>query len=102
MKNTAWTWRLPTLGCLGLLALGCGPSGDVDALDDGTFTTFARGYHGEAGERALEQAEEHCRQMGLEILVDEIESRELDPGFYRATLTFRCVDETHPDLQQPE
>jgi hypothetical protein len=102
MKYITWTWRLPSMACIGMLALGCGPSDGVQTVGDGSYTASGRGYHDEASTAALERAEKHCQQTGQQVLVDDIQSREVDPGFYRTTLNFRCVDETHPDLHRPD
>lgn len=92
----------PVAAILFLILQGCGPSGDVEALNDGRYATTARGYHEEAGTRALDRAQAHCESMGRVIRVEDIHSAELDPGFYRTTLTFRCVDEDSRNPPRPE
>jgi hypothetical protein len=91
-------FRLVIAGCTGLLVLACSRAGDVESLGDGLYSTSARGYHAEAGDRVIEAARTHCERNGLRVLADDVQSREMEPGFYQATLTFRCVDATHPDL----
>ena len=89
---------LPILCCLALLAAACGGTSSIEILEDGRLASTARGYHDEAGSRALDGAEAHCAARGMRVLGEDMETRELDPGFFRATLIFRCVDEDHPDL----
>ncbi|OOG23676.1 hypothetical protein B1C78_10330 [Thioalkalivibrio denitrificans] len=98
MNDARRRWLLPILCCLGLLAGACGGTSSIETLDDGRYAATARGYHDEAGSRALDRAEAHCAARGLRVLGDDMETRELDPGFFRATLIFRCVEEDHPDL----
>lgn len=86
---------------LTLLMIACGRSG-VEHLGDGLYSTGARGYHQEAANQALKRAEAHCAKDELRVLAEDIRTRELDPGFYQATLTFRCLDPDHPDLPRLE
>jgi hypothetical protein len=97
MSDMPWTWRLSAFCCAALLVTACG-RGDIERLDGERFSVTARGYHGEAADRALDRARAYCEQRNKQVLGEDVETVELDPGFYRATLTFRCVEEGHPDL----
>jgi hypothetical protein len=98
MKCSAWTWRLASLVSVTLLVLACGGSREVETLGQDTYRTSARGYHSEAQTRALDRASAHCQGMGREMLITELDSVAIEPGFYRATLTFRCLEPGHPEL----
>lgn len=99
MKCFTWTWRLPSVVFVTLLVLACGGSRDVETLGPDTYRTSARGYHADAQNRALERATAYCQDMDREVLVTELESVATEPGFYRATLTFRCLEPDDPALR---
>ena len=63
----------------------------------------ARGGSSEARKIALTEANEHCTQMGKEILVTNVGTATTNiHGAGSAEVTFRCLTKGDPELQRPE
>jgi hypothetical protein len=90
------------------LFVGCTQSSGVLKLGPDTYTTSAAaapaaGGSSEARRIALTQANEHCGQLGKEILVTNIGTATTNlHGAGEAEVTFRCLTKGDPDLQRPE
>jgi hypothetical protein len=101
-------------GIVGLLATivltGCTLSKGSGVLKLGpdTYTTSAAaapagGGPSEARRVALTEANEHCQQLGKEIMVVSMDTAVTNIyGAGKAEVVFRCLSKGDPELQRPE
>ena len=91
-----------------LLLSACAQSSGVLKMGPDTYTVSAaaapaRGGSSEARRIALTEANQHCAQMGKEILVTNVGTATTNIyGAGSTEVTFRCLAKGDPDLQRPE
>ncbi len=91
-----------------VLVAGCAHSSGVLKLGPDTYTvsaaaSAARGGWASAQKTALTTANDHCAQMGKEILVTNVDAARTNVyGGGSSAVTFRCLDKGDPELQRPE
>lgn len=91
-----------------VLFAGCAQSSGVLKMGPDTYTVSAaaapaRGGSSEARKIALTEANQHCAQMGKEILVTNVGTATTNIyGAGSAEVTFRCLTKGDPELQRPE
>lgn len=98
MKDRSWLWRSLLPACAVLSLTACGQSREVESLGNDVYLTSARGYHIDAQRDALDRSTRFCEDMKLQRQVDDLASVSMEMGFYRVTVTFRCLPAGHPDL----
>ena len=80
---------------------GCAQGRDIESLGDGVFATSARGYQVDAQRDVMRRAKAFCEGKGLLLRVDDLGAVNMEMGFFRVTVTFRCLEAGHPDLTPP-
>jgi hypothetical protein len=91
-----------SIGCV--LVAGCAHSGGVLKMGPDTYTASAaaspaRGGISGARTIALGQANQHCTQMGKEILVTNVSTATINIyGAGSAEVTFRCLAKGDPEV----
>lgn len=85
-----------------LLLAGCGlKTSGVNTLGGNTFTVSSDGLNdSQTKGQALSQAQAHCADLGQKVLVTKLRKRHKVRYFY--DVTFKCLPENDPQLQNPE
>jgi hypothetical protein len=100
--------RIVLLCIAGALCASCAQSSGILKMGPDTYTISAsaapaRGGSSEARKIALSEANQHCAQMGREILVTNVGTATTNIyGAGTAEVTFRCLVKGDPELQRPE
>lgn len=96
-----------SLMLLGFLAVtllaGCSlKTSGVNTLGGNTFSVSSDGPNdSETKGSALSQAREHCAAKGQKVLVTKLRKRHNKMRYYY-DVTFKCLPENDPQLQNPE
>ncbi|HET8808189.1 MAG TPA: hypothetical protein VFM76_07415 [Methylophaga sp.] len=90
------------LALMSLMLLGCGlKTSGVNNIGGDTYSVSSDGLNdSEAKGLALGQAEAHCDASGQKVLVTQLRKRHKVRYFY--DVTFKCLPEGDPQLQNPQ
>jgi len=100
--------RIALLCIAGALCAGCAQSSGVLKMGPDTYSISAaaapaRGGPSEARKIALTGANQHCANLGREILVTNVGTATTNIyGAGTAEVTFRCLAKGDPELQRPQ
>ena len=86
-----------------MLLAGCGlKTSGVNTLGGNTFSVSSDGPNdSETKGSALSQARAHCADMGQKVLVTKLRKRHNKMRYYY-DVTFKCLPENDPQLQNPQ
>ena len=100
-KERTWVRRAGAVACIAVTLTACGQNRDIESLGDGVFATSARGYQVDAQRVVIGRAEAFCEAKGLHLRVDDLNAMNMEMGFFRVTVTFRCLQAGEPDVSPP-
>lgn len=88
-----------------VVAAGCSYSSGIMKLGPDTYSASAsvwsiRGGYPEARRQVIAEANEHCSQLGKEILVTNVNQVGGSGRTYAAEIIFRCISKEGSELQR--
>lgn len=96
--------RTVVITAMSAALVACGSTGGVMKLGPDTYTVSASKHYTSGGAvaktNALESANNHCLQLGKELLVTNT-SNGYEAPFYTYSVTFNCLNKNDPQLTRP-